>query len=170
MECSETLGWLSAWLDGELEPKEAQELEAHVAGCGRCQRRRALLAATSQAIRALSPETVSLGFDGRLRHRLIAETTAAPRRVLRSRLPVLAAGAAALLVLLVLGTPRKTDAPRPPEPSAVGWAVRATPRPALDCRPDLAGRCRADGPCATAQGCGAWPIAALVPEGPRPGP
>jgi anti-sigma factor RsiW len=153
MECTEVFGWLSAWLDGELEPEEARRVEEHLAGCGRCRRERALLAATSRAVRALPPETVAEGFDARLRRRLAAETAA--RSLHRRRLPAFALGAAAVLALAILGVPRKSDTPRPPDsrlPAA--WAARAPELAGFDCRAGSAGRCHVDAPCATAHSCG----------------
>jgi anti-sigma factor RsiW len=168
MECVEAFGRLSAWLDGELEPAEAREVEAHVAGCESCRRRRELLAAASQAVRGLSPETVSEGFDDRLRQRLIAEATARRRRGVRFPMSLVAMGAAAVLLVAILGKPRGRDVPPLVGSAAAARTVRAVPRPAFDCRPDLVASCRTDGPCATARSCGAWPIAAAVPAGPRP--
>jgi anti-sigma factor RsiW len=161
MECTEASGWLSAWLDGELEPAEARRVEEHLAGCERCRRERALLAATSRAVRALPPETVSDGFDVRLRRRLATERTA--QRLLRARVPAFTLGAAAVLVLTVFAVSRRSDTPRPPVASIpFAWVARAPELPGFDCRVGSAERCRVDAPCATARSCGAFPVAGLV--------
>jgi anti-sigma factor RsiW len=163
MECAEVFSRLSAWLDGELEPEEARRVEEHLARCESCRRQRVLLGATSRAVRALPPETVSDGFDARLRRRLTAETTARGQPPLRRRLPSLALGLAAVLVLAILATHRRSEAPRPhvgPVPN--DWIVVQEPA-VLDCRVGHSGRCRIDAPCATAEMCGAFPVAGLGP-------
>lgn len=165
MECHEAVSRLSTGLEGELGPTDARRLEQHLAGCASCRRDQARLVATLRAVQALPPETVSAEFDARLRRRLAAETAGPRRRSLRRRLPVLALGAAAVLVIVTLGVPRRRDAPRPPDAQVpVAWATRAPERPGFDCRVGSAGRCHVDAACATARSCGAVDVAGLLTE------
>lgn len=51
MDCTAAQIALSAWLDGELSPQEAQELQEHLAGCPRCRALREEFTALSDLLR-----------------------------------------------------------------------------------------------------------------------
>lgn len=38
IRCRDVLDWLSDYLDGELDPKRVRQVDAHLAGCDRCER------------------------------------------------------------------------------------------------------------------------------------
>ena len=144
--CETAMAGLSAWMDGELVGEDAEALAAHVVGCAACQRRRSLLAAVGEAVRALPAETVSAGFDEGLRRR-----TTRRGRPGRS-VALFAAGLAAAWWV----TPR--DATRLEPPAVVQTtpiAVRTAGALAVDCGlGPSAGRCRVETPCTSAAECG----------------
>ncbi len=65
MNCAATGKWIDALLDGELDPKNAAEVEAHLAGCAACKQRYEARRAVSSNIRRLdlgyaAPESLRL--------------------------------------------------------------------------------------------------------------
>ena len=65
MNCAATGKWIDALLDGELDPKNAAEVEAHLAGCAACKQRYEARRAVSTNIRRLdlgyaAPESLRL--------------------------------------------------------------------------------------------------------------
>jgi anti-sigma factor (TIGR02949 family) len=53
MSCATTSQWIDALLDGELDPKNAAEVEAHLAGCAACKQRYEARKAVSVNVRRL---------------------------------------------------------------------------------------------------------------------
>jgi anti-sigma factor RsiW len=51
MSCSDTLGWLDAYVDGELDAVHGVEVDRHLEGCERCRARVARTRAVSGAVR-----------------------------------------------------------------------------------------------------------------------
>jgi len=148
--CADVAARLSAWIDGELDASTAAKVREHLAVCVSCQRRLALLAAASRAVRSLPEEAVSAGFEDAFRRRLAAAQTVAGRPRGRSPVLVAAAGLAALLVLAVLGSLALRRAPAPgAAPSSVG-----VPRWLATCGAPTAGDCQRETPCASAASCG----------------
>jgi anti-sigma factor RsiW len=115
---------LSAYLDGELPPAEAAELEAHLRECAACAQALDEMLAVDSSARALAvdaPEGYFDAFPGRVRARLRA------RR--RWKLPVWTWAAAAALLLAVV-TPMTMRETRAPQPAAeVAPATPLPPRP-----------------------------------------
>ena len=99
MECERQRSKLSEYLDGALGPREAGELERHLAQCQGCRRERDALQRTVQAVRQLPRELAPSGLAARVMERVRAEALA--------RAPVLAlwprALAVAAMLLLVVG-------------------------------------------------------------------
>lgn len=85
---------LSAWVDGELEPPEIEEVEAHLASCDTC-RRRATEAERLRRRSLLRPATSQLSVDSILEG--MPTSAARPGRSLVAR-------AAAVAAVLVAGT------------------------------------------------------------------
>jgi anti-sigma factor RsiW len=80
MNCAATGKWIDALLDGELDPKNAAEVEAHLAGCAACKQRYEARRAVSSNIRRLdlgyaAPESLRL----RIGAMLEAEERPTPR-------------------------------------------------------------------------------------------
>ncbi len=171
--CADVAGRLSAWIDGELDATTAAEVREHLAVCVSCQRRHALLAAASRAVRSLPEETVSAGFEDAFRRRLAAARTGAGRRRRRSPALVAAAGLAAVLVLAVLGALALRRA-SPPD-AAPTTRSNGVPRWLATCGAPTAGDCQRETPCASALACGVVALygepsashaaRAVVPEG-----
>lgn len=55
MRCTETRENLVAWLDGELSPEEADQVESHLASCPACMRERAALETSGDLLARLDP-------------------------------------------------------------------------------------------------------------------
>ena len=86
MNCAATGKWIDALLDGELDPKNAAEVEAHLAGCAACKQRYEARRAVSSNIRRLdlgyaAPESLRL----RIGAMLEAEQAAAGQAVAAER-------------------------------------------------------------------------------------
>lgn len=64
--CSEVLGKLSAFLDGELPDAEVRQIQAHVAGCHTCERFGGRFQRAVNALRSWSPEPLDAGVEDRL--------------------------------------------------------------------------------------------------------
>jgi anti-sigma factor RsiW len=65
MSCATTSKWIDALLDGELDPKNATEVEGHLAGCAACKQRYEARRAVSSNVRRLdlgyvAPESLRL--------------------------------------------------------------------------------------------------------------
>jgi anti-sigma factor RsiW len=164
--CADVAGRLSAWIDGELDASTAAEVREHLAVCVSCQRRHALLAVASRAVRSLPEETVSAGFEDAFRRRLAAARTGAGRPRGRSPALVAAAGLAAVLVLAVLGALALRRA-SPPD-AAPTISSNGVPRWLATCGAPTAGDCQRDTPCASASACGVLALPAsraAVPAG-----
>jgi anti-sigma factor RsiW len=61
---------LSADVDGELPPSEAESLRRHLQSCDDCARKRALLESSRQVFRSITPEPVSANFAEAVVHRV----------------------------------------------------------------------------------------------------
>jgi anti-sigma factor RsiW len=114
MSCDHLHEDLNALLDGELPPRHAAELTAHLARCPDCTRYLEELAALRAAIAELDPEPVSPDLEQRIRAMIDDEPVSQvlPFRAVRRRPAYLAAavGIAALLVLVLLpGHDRTAD-------------------------------------------------------------
>jgi anti-sigma factor RsiW len=110
LTCDEALARLSERMDGRLDHRAAQEVEAHLAACNACHRTARQMGAMIEALRTVEPEPVPAG--------LLAGTMAAveaqvPRRVARpvrvwqrwATGAVGLAAAAAVLLAVALHTP-----------------------------------------------------------------
>ena len=150
--CADVAARLSAWIDGELDASTAAKVREHLAVCVSCQRRLALLAAASRAVRSLPEEAVSAGFEDAFRRRLAATRTGAGRARGRSPVLVAAAALAALIVLAVLGPFASRRASLPSEAPTTG--SKAVPRWLATCGAPTAVECQRDTPCASAAACG----------------
>ena len=62
MNCGDAFERLSADVDGELPPAEAESLRHHLQSCAGCAQKRALLESTRQVFRSIIPEAVSANF------------------------------------------------------------------------------------------------------------
>jgi anti-sigma factor RsiW len=77
---------LQDWIDGDLDPAEAAALEAHLAGCMRCQPRlSALRAADALLSRALPPQRLTESFDRSVLER-VDRVSKADRAAARARI------------------------------------------------------------------------------------
>jgi anti-sigma factor (TIGR02949 family) len=113
MDCTDIERLLDAWLDGEMDAKDAADAAAHLEACDPCRaeasRRRAIRDGLRSSLRAaMGPESEATAAPEELRER-IAEAIARERRPLWRRalapIPLVAAAAAcALAVLLVMAT------------------------------------------------------------------
>jgi anti-sigma factor RsiW len=74
MSCSEALGLLSRWIDGELDATEGARLMAHVGSCDVCMRFGGRFQGAITRLRALGAEDpVPVDVADRLRDRLAQE-------------------------------------------------------------------------------------------------
>ena len=75
VRCREVLAELSSYLDGELAPWRARQLEEHVQGCDWCERFGGRFGGVMRAFRdgLGEPEPVAAGVQERLRQRLRRE-------------------------------------------------------------------------------------------------
>ena len=114
MRCRKVVEQLSAFLDSELSPRQAEQIQAHLNSCPACRKEREGLARTIAAVKDLP--TLAAPMD--LRDRVMAEIKAAPAKiapVLRDRAPawrVLWPAAAA--ILLAVGIMLLTRSPKSP--------------------------------------------------------
>ncbi|MCD6405891.1 MAG: zf-HC2 domain-containing protein [Planctomycetes bacterium] len=109
---------LAAFLDGELEPGEAERLRRHIEGCAECREYLALLKRSYDALEYVEPVEVPEGLGTRV--------LAGARK--RSRVPMFAAAAglvAAALVFTWLST-KPGVGPAPVEDPQVAWAAGLT--------------------------------------------
>ncbi|MBA5606807.1 anti-sigma factor [Duganella sp. FT3S] len=67
MECTQSQHWMAAWLDGELDPPGAMQLESHLAGCAAC---RAALARLTELRDAVAQQATRHTAPPHLRHRI----------------------------------------------------------------------------------------------------
>jgi anti-sigma factor RsiW len=70
LRCGAVLAGLTEYLEGGLAPEMRQRVEAHVAGCDRCERFGGAFGAAVRAIRAASAEPAPPDVLGRLEARL----------------------------------------------------------------------------------------------------
>jgi anti-sigma factor RsiW len=85
MSCATPSKWIDALLDGELDPKNAAEVEGHLAGCAACKQRYEARRAVSSNVRRLdlgyaAPESLRLKIGAMLeaeRERVVASPTPA---------------------------------------------------------------------------------------------
>jgi len=124
MNCVATGKWIDALLDGELDPKNAAEVEAHLAGCAACKQRYEARRAVSSNIRRLdlgyaAPESLRL----RIGAMLEAEQAAVGEQVVAA-VPASAVATSARVIPLPL-TPSTPRAPRGPARwlMLAGWPV-----------------------------------------------
>lgn len=69
MECTQSQHWMHAWLDGELDPPGALQLESHLAGCAAC---RAALAQLTELRGAVAQQATRHTASPQLRLRVKA--------------------------------------------------------------------------------------------------
>ena len=74
MRCEKVVAQLSAFLDGELAPREAERIRAHIESCPDCRRERRTLERTARLVRDL-PQTAA---PEDLHDRVMAKINAAP--------------------------------------------------------------------------------------------
>lgn len=67
MECTQSQHWMPAWLDDELDPAGALQLESHLAGCAAC---RATLAQLTELRGTLAQQATRYAAPPHLRHRI----------------------------------------------------------------------------------------------------
>lgn len=144
MSCEEFSQDLSAYLDGELPPRERAALEAHLRDCPRCRQELASLRAVSRLVASLPAVEPSEEFTRALSREVAARR---PRRWLRpiplfrgDLIPALAVAAVALIVVTtVLIVPsltgrlrwtRRTVPPTPFETTPKTLAPAPSPAPA----------------------------------------
>ncbi|HUP21192.1 MAG TPA: zf-HC2 domain-containing protein [Gemmatimonadota bacterium] len=110
MTCPETRDRLSAYVDGELPPAEAEALGAHLAACAACARaersERALLDRVAAGGRTVAPEALRR----RVEAIVAGSREGGSRRGLRWALPLAAAAGAAALLLFFPPAPENTVA------------------------------------------------------------
>ncbi len=138
MECREIRERISAYVDGEATEEEARQIEEHRLICAACRAVEKRMRALGDA--ALRTEaSVSPGFRERLLSRMEAEGLLAPRRSLFAfsvrwtAVPLAAAAALAVFLLVARQTPRIVSSPagapvrvaRGTTPSLPGPAVAA---------------------------------------------
>lgn len=70
LRCGAVLAGLTEYLEGGLAPEVRQQVEAHVAGCDRCERFGGAFGAAVRAIRASSAEPAPVDVLERLEARL----------------------------------------------------------------------------------------------------
>lgn len=70
MVCHDVQSWLSALVDGALEPREATEVQAHLEGCATCRTYLAQLQATVAVLREVAPMRAPEEFAATVRARL----------------------------------------------------------------------------------------------------
>lgn len=140
MTCRHAGNLLSPYLEGELHPRRAAALEAHLAGCARC---RAELGHLRRAVTALGtppPSVVPVGLLAEFKARLAAETASTTRRVRPGLLPRLLVPASAVAAVLLVGVivyhtsfkrPRVTGPPAPTAaaPTQMAKVPRSEPLP-----------------------------------------
>ena len=112
MRCRACTKHLPAWLDGELAPRLAEEIAAHLQACAACAAERRRLEALLRAVDSVAAPKVSPEFDAGFAAKLAqarvaaaassASAGAGPRHAWW-RLPALGAAAAALVVAVVVG-------------------------------------------------------------------
>ncbi|MGH9678964.1 MAG: zf-HC2 domain-containing protein [Candidatus Acidiferrales bacterium] len=117
--CNES-GKLVAWLDGELPPAQAAEIEAHLRGCEECRGKRAAIEQTTAAVREYCDAQMAAN---------------APRTARRAMVTALAVGvatiAAVIAMLVVLPRLRTVEPPVGPRPEAVPTIALASAPPAV---------------------------------------
>ena len=111
---------LIAWLDGELPPEEAAEVEAHLRGCAECRSECIAFERTSAAINEYC-EAVMIASAPRT----------APRRVPVALSAGTAAVVAVIALLIALPHLRRVQLPIAPQPEAAPAVARMTVPPAL---------------------------------------
>jgi anti-sigma factor RsiW len=130
-DCMRFSAWVAPYVDGELDPGHAVEMEAHVVGCGTCAERVALLRAVRISLRRTARQTrapeglaarIHATMEQERRHRLRAERRdAEPRRaeaplgdqkLIRLRYAVGLAAAAG--VVFAMGISRVAQSQKPP--------------------------------------------------------
>ena len=127
MNCAATGKWIDALLDGELDPKNAAEVEAHLAGCAACKQRYEARRAVSSNIRRLdlgyaAPESLRL----RIGAMLEAEQAVAAEQAAAASTPVSATSAR--VIPMPLAPAARTSTPRATRGAArwlmlAGWPV-----------------------------------------------
>jgi len=106
MSCTDVREDLSAFLDGELEPRRRAEVEAHLEECGACRALLQVLREGAEAVGGLPRESAPADFAGRV----LASLDAAPSgggRLLRLLTPWVGAAAAAALLFAVFQAARE---------------------------------------------------------------
>ncbi len=125
MNCEDYIERISAALDGELSPQEQAELDAHLAVCPECRRLRDELAALDRSL-ADCVAQVPEGFSRRVMDAVAAEAGAAPKKCARVKWKPMAA-AAAVLVVVLLGTGRWISTSRSGGDAMAGGADETQP-------------------------------------------
>jgi anti-sigma factor RsiW len=133
MSCATTNQWIDALLDGELDPKNAAEVEGHLAGCAACKQRYEARRAVSSNVRRLdlgyaAPESLRLKIEAMLeaeRERVVEAAGAEQARA------VLPAGASPIPATSarVIPMPTSAQATSPPRTPVAPTATRPTRGP-----------------------------------------
>lgn len=128
---------LSAYLDGELPAEERAVVEAHLRTCGACARALAEMRAIDAASRILPVEAPEGYFDalpGRVRRRVQAGRTTAPRRALWA-VAAAAVLAAVVTPVVLRRAPAPAAQPVPLEDSVPPATLPAAPAPPATSQP-----------------------------------
>ncbi len=120
MSCATTSKWIDALLDGELDPKNAAEVEGHLAGCAACKQRYEARRAVSVNVRRLELGYVA---PDSLRARLSAMLEAEETDVAVQSATLMPSGSA----VRVIPMPQAATRPAPARTAAPG-AARAPGR------------------------------------------
>src|SRR5271165_5577764 len=66
-DCLRFSAWVAPYIDGELDPDHAVEMEAHVVGCGTCAERVALIRAMRVSLKRTTSRHAPEAFCARMR-------------------------------------------------------------------------------------------------------
>ncbi|MEQ1855666.1 MAG: zf-HC2 domain-containing protein [Longimicrobiales bacterium] len=138
MDCTAFVARFTDYLDGDLSPVEARDVEAHLAGCCSCQRYKTVVEHGRSVLMALPVPELREDFTSRLEHRLlhVSDERELPVEV-ASRAPALAVVGVAVLLTVVAWSPLLLGgapvvqlapivvdhAPLPPQPFPIGKAL-----------------------------------------------
>jgi len=124
---------VSAYIDGELEPDEADALQSHLQQCPACRQELARLQAIAEWLLAAPVPEMPAGVALRLRRHA---TPVRDRAVLRTAKALTAAAAAVLITCSALLWRERTAA-APPQPSVAWESVAVMPAAQVPAEPAL---------------------------------
>ena len=102
MRCEKVIAQLSAFLDGELKPKEAERVQAHLDSCVNCRKEREAIERTMQLVRDLPQTPAPTHLHARVMADIAAEPAAAEPERPGFRWRVLWPAAAAIVIAAVI--------------------------------------------------------------------